>query len=717
MFKRQAINMAVLLLVFFLGMPVCESPAALSGLDKSLDYKDWELLSDSGWPGGSTGYVESIDERGQGVRFKYALKATMLWPWPEIDFYLEYSEIRDFSGYKGAKLRLKGDKKQEIYFYFLTKDKNTGVFKPCWQRLVLSDTYQSIYLPFEQFKIAKDWMPRNPGFNSDIEWDAVKTFGFHKKGVDGEEGSLELVQIEFIEQEPEDLQALDLEGLRSLPPRHFSINLENNVKMQSIDAKITVFTEAQDKEQNQISPYIYGANWGVWLGLPDEKKVASLGLKLIRAGGPFMDRANWRNNKYTFPATKVSLSMTDLDHFIHYCKRVGAEPLIQINALGFAPDDKNRSVFSKCIGPEDAADLVRYLNREKGYNVRFFEIGNEPFIWHRVHFDVRLMPCSIEEYFGIFKDISLAMKKTQSEINPRLQLKIFAPGVSTSYLNWETLSLNTEGTHAIKYFLQECRKFQYDKSANPLGFRILDVLSFHLFPSFRDEQTGQVERDISSILRSTQTWWNKDYTNELDRSLPLGAQAAVIPKFKRWVLEDYPGTELAVTEFNLEAQSMIEYDPVIKVLYLADLYGIMAVQGMDYAAQFCLNSSDHHIALMDEADNITPLYYPLSLYAKYFNSQSLEAVSTLPEKLNVYACDNGEKIVLMVVNKQSQVYETQVILSKNREDENPTIFSYSFPPLSLTCLRVSRKGIAKDIDCWEYGVRQIDRTISSDTNL
>lgn len=418
-----------------------------------------------------------------------------------------------------------------------------------------------------------------------------------------------------------------------------------------------------------------------------------------------MDRYNWRSNKYTLPGNKKPLLMKSLDDFIRYCRDIGAEPLIQLNALGYAPDEKGD--FKRCIGPDDAAALIRYLNKEKGYNVRFFEIGNEPFIWHNVHFDVRERPCSAEEYFEIFKDISVAVKRTQADIDPELEIKIFGPAISTSWLGWKDLSQKEDTDNPLEYFLKRCRSYQDDKIENPRGFRILDVLSFHLFADFKDPATGRVEADISNILRSTQTWWNRDYVNEYDHSLPQGVVAEVLPRFKAWIQQYYPGTELAVTEFNIDSESMVDYDPIIKVLYLADLYGIMAKCGLDYAVQFCLNSSDHYAALIDDTDNITPLYYPMALYARYFKGVILDTETSKPESLNVYACKNENALVIMAINKKDRPLHTEVILKE--KDKDTLGFLHDFAALSLTCIRIPADKKDNLAECWEYGKRQIGR--------
>ncbi len=656
-----------------------------------LDLKnnDWQVITDSGWPGASGGWVNKFKEDSRAREFIYQLKVTKLWPWPEIDFFVPLVKAVDLGKFKGIQLDIQGESGKEIYCYFFVEDRNLGNSKPLMSRFLLTGEKQKIYLPFSGFKIASDWQARNPEYSQSMEWNKVKSFGLHIKGRDNERGRIVLSEAKLLQ---DDLaNPVDLTRMRSSPPKYYLLGPEAYFPKQA-QAKITIDSSLENK--HEVAPYLFGANWGVWLGLPDQKKVSLLKPKILRAGGPFMDRYNWRNGKYTFPGNSREITMASLDEFIAYCRRIGAEPLIQINALGYASEGKNPGKF-QCLDEKDAVGLLKYLNQEKGYNVKFFEIGNEPFIWHKVHFDARKTSCSIEEYFTLFKRISLVLKKAQEEINPDLKIKIFGPA----------FCLEDMQLAAIKGFLQKCNIFQNNQAENPQKIRILDVLSFHFFPSFVDPLTGERQADITSILGSTQSWWNAAYSNNYDYSLPFGFVAEILPRLKKLIEDNYAGTELALTEFNIESQSMVEYDPLIKVIYLADLYGVMAKYQLNYFMQFCLNSSDQNIALLDDLDNLTALYYPFSLYSEHFQGFLLDAKTNLPEKLNVYACNNKNDTIIMVINKDKQAYFTGIrVKSKNSE----TFFSHTFPALSLSCIKINEHQKRNLTQCWEYGQQQIN---------
>lgn len=214
-------------------------------------------------------------------------------------------------------------------------------------RFLLTGEKQKIYLPFSGFKIASDWQARNPGYNQSSEWNKIKSFGLHAKGRDNERGRIVLFEAKLLESEL--TNPVDLTRMRSSPPKHYLLGPEVYFPKQA-QAEITINSSLENK--HEVAPYLFGANWGVWLNLPDEKKVSLLRPKVLRAGGPFMDRYNWRNGKYTFPGNNQAITMTSLDEFITYCRRIGAEPLIQINALGYAP-------FTQCMDEKDAVDLLK----------------------------------------------------------------------------------------------------------------------------------------------------------------------------------------------------------------------------------------------------------------------------------------------------------------------------------------------------------------------
>jgi len=642
---------------------------------------NWQVIADSGQAGATSG---KVDKTKNGRELVYELKATQDWPWPEIDFLVTFPGSSDLSGFSGVLLDILGQPGKEMYFYFLVEDRNLARLKPVVSRFMFTGKRQKIYLPLLGFKIASDWQPRNTGYADSFELDKTRSFGLHLKGRNNQKGKVTLFDLKLLQNKP---TGSDCALIRSFAPKFYKIKIKQGV-LENAQTEIIIESA---KNQQAVPPYLFGANWGVWLNLPSKKKVAGLQPRILRAGGPFIDRSNWRNSKFTFPGSNLVIPMTSLDQFIAYCRNIGAEPLIQINALGFIPTDNGLAKLNQSEIAQQAKELLIYLNKEKKYNVKFFEIGNEPFIWHKVHSDVRQVPCSAGECFSLFKNISLALKKAQNEINPDLKIKVFAPSFCLEDMQFAE----------IAEFLRRCRSFQDNRKENPLRIRILDVLNFHYFPSFSENLTGNLKDDINRVLGSVASFWDGSYKNKIDSHLPFGFSPEILPRFKKLIKDNYEGTELALTEFNIEAESMVEYDPLIKALYFAKLYGVLARGNLDYFMQFVLNSSDQHAALLDDLDNLTALYYPFELYSRHFRGYLLDVKNTLTDKLDIYACDNNGDIIIMVINKQNQPCLAEITAKSGKAG----FFTHSFPALSLSCIKIKDKSSLAE--CWEYGQGQI----------
>ncbi|MBW8800878.1 MAG: cellulose-binding protein [Streptomyces sp.] len=104
-----------------------------------------------------------------------------------------------------------------------------------------------------------------------------------------------------------------------------------------------------------------GLNTGFGDGNMGDATVSSLmkaaGVRQLRyPGGSGADFFHWKPGSGTAPAT-------DFDHFMATAKTVGAQPILTANYGSGTP--------------QEAAEWVKYANVDKGYGVKYWEIGNE----------------------------------------------------------------------------------------------------------------------------------------------------------------------------------------------------------------------------------------------------------------------------------------------------------------------------------------------------
>lgn len=128
------------------------------------------------------------------------------------------------------------------------------------------------------------------------------------------------------------------------------------------DATVTVNARAG---LAAVDPTAVGVNHAIWDAELGTNAVADLlkdaGVGAMRyPGGSYSDIYHWRD--HTAPGGYVAPN-TSFDHFMAGVRRAGAQPVITAN-YGTGT-------------PEEAAEWVRYANVEKGYGVKYWEIGNE----------------------------------------------------------------------------------------------------------------------------------------------------------------------------------------------------------------------------------------------------------------------------------------------------------------------------------------------------
>ncbi|MDQ1022279.1 hypothetical protein QFZ43_008828 [Streptomyces afghaniensis] len=87
------------------------------------------------------------------------------------------------------------------------------------------------------------------------------------------------------------------------------------------------------------------------------------GVRQLRyPGGSGADDYHWKTHTYGDGSGWIP-SNTDFDHFMATAKKVGAQPILTANYGSGTP--------------QEAADWVKYANVDKGYGVKYWEIGNE----------------------------------------------------------------------------------------------------------------------------------------------------------------------------------------------------------------------------------------------------------------------------------------------------------------------------------------------------
>ncbi len=443
------------------------------------------------------------------------------------------------------------------------------------------------------------------------------------------------------------------------------------------------------KENRDISPLIYGSN--------SEDVKAADGVTFRRMGGNRLTGYNWENNashagtdylnssdSYLGGGEVPGKAMTD---FHEKAVAEGASTVITLPAAGYVSKDKQGTVSEAEVAPSarwakvvfekgkpftatpDVNDgevytdeFVDFLVKKYGGasaagGVRHYEVDNEPALWPTTHPRIHPVKPTCQELVDKTAALSIAVKK----VDPQAQ--IFG-GVFYGYgeyqdfqgaVDWKTVNPNGKYAWFIDYYLDQM-KLASDKA----GKRLVDVLDLHWYSEAAGDNRinavkATTEKDRVERLQAPRSLWDSSYaenswiskwatpkqpvTNPGD---PTPGPINLIPRVMESIRKYYPGTRLAITEYNYGLA-----DQISGGLAEADFLGVMAKSGV-YAAAFWQ---------LDEK----PVYVSAGfrLYRNYDGKQggygAESAAATASDKANasVFASWNplGDEVHIIAINK------------------------------------------------------------------
>lgn len=334
----------------------------------------------------------------------------------------------------------------------------------------------------------------------------------------------------------------------------------------------------------EVSPVFYGTNWGPWLGVPPAMlpTIPSLGIKIVRFPG-----GHWGDQN--------TVSKSQIDMLMSFCEQWGAEPFFHVRLAG--------------SNPGEAAEMVRYVNIEKGYNVRFWGIGNEPNLFANDQ-SMNLPGYTAEQFATDWQLFAQAMKK----VDPTIQL--IGPETSQFIAN-PTASYGLDFDEWLITFLK--------KNAD-----LVDVVAVHRYPFPTSTQSGPPSKEE---LRASALEWD-----------------AIIPKLHILVRE-YTGRDLpvAITELNSSwspnTGGEATMDSHFNGIWFADVMGRMINQDTFMLQQFAISGK---FGMMGR-DHLYSQGLAYQMYSR-FGTERIYA-STDQDYVTVYAAKRIDgALTVMVIN-------------------------------------------------------------------
>lgn len=468
-------------------------------------------------------------------------------------------------------------------------------------------------------------------------------------------------------------------------------------------------------DHRPISPHIYGMNF------PEDDLAAELQLPVARWGGNATSRYNWQldvsNRASDWFFENIANDVANLsalpsgsssDQFVSRNHNNNTDSIITIPMMGWTPKSRSRDcAFSVAkygaqqqtdpwapdcgngisssgaeITSNDPADTslaidetfvqewIAHLNDSFGAadegGVRFYNLDNEPMLWHHTHRDVHPGRTSYDEIRDLTYQYGAAIK----EADPAAQtLGPVAWGWPAYFFSaadgdwW--ISAPDRAAHGgvafVPWYLQQMAAYE-----DAHGVRILDYLDLHYYP----QQSGVALQGVGSAatqalrLRSTRALWDESYVDESWIDEPI----YLLPRMRDWVDANYPGTKLAITEYNWGGLEHIN-----GAVTQAEVLGIFGREGLDLAT------------LWDPPAANEPGAYAFRMFLNYdgengrFGETSVQASSSKQSDVAIYASlrDEDGALLLLLVNKSQNGLTSPVNISNFTPATQAQVYRYS----------------------------------------
>lgn len=495
-------------------------------------------------------------------------------------------------------------------------------------------------------------------------------------------------------------------------------------------APVTLAVDAA-ANRHPISPDIYGINA---YASPSPATLAQMRVSVRRFGGDAATRYNWKFDNYNsgsdwyfenlsynvappseLPNDSYFDQMLAASHTTH-TRMLGTIPILGWTANGpefacsfsvakYGPQDKTDPYRPDCgngqhngkwltgTDPHDTstpvdqtyyapwiAHLISTFGPANQGGVNLWSLDNEPEWWMGVHHDVHPNPATYDEVWQ--RDMTYAQMIKAADPSALVTGPVpsgwdayfysaldFVSGWSTApyQYNDNPVDRNAHGGLAwLDWYLQQMHN--YDLQHNQ---RLLDYLDLHAYIAPNGISFGEATDPATNQLRltSTRAFWDPNYlVPSVDPTTPI----RLIPRMHDWVNNDYPGTKLAITEYNWGA-----LDDITGALAEADILGIFGREGLDLGA------------LWGPPADGQPGVFAFEIFTNYdgaggaFGETSISATTTNPDVLSIFAAQRSDlALTILVINKTTSPVTNPIPIANFQSAGLAHVYQYSAADLS-----------------------------------
>jgi len=331
--------------------------------------------------------------------------------------------------------------------------------------------------------------------------------------------------------------------------------------------------------------------------------------------------------------------------------------------------------------------LSRYGSGNQG-GVAIWSLDNEPIWWDSTHRDIHPDPFTYDELYNIDLQYAQAIKQADptalvsGPVNDNwaslwFSKKDIVSGWNSGGSYWSNpVDRNAHGgTALLAWYLQQFAQYEQQH-----GQRLLDYLDMHAYlaPSEIDDtdSSGATPPETAAVqalrLESTREFWDPTYVVSGDYWIvdPTNGSPIApyyIPRVQSIIAQGYPGTKLAITEYNWYG-----LDTLNGALAQADLLGIFGAQGLDLAT------------LWGQPKPTDPAAFAFAMYRNYdgiggaFGETGVQATSADQSQLAVYGALRSDlNLTAVVINKTGGSLTSTLSLANFQPGQTAQVWQYS----------------------------------------
>jgi hypothetical protein len=333
--------------------------------------------------------------------------------------------------------------------------------------------------------------------------------------------------------------------------------------------------------------------------------------------------------------------------------------------------------------------LVTQFGTAAQGGVKYYNLDNEPALWNDTHRDVHPDPLTYNE----LRDRSIAYAAAVKAADPSaktlgpvawgwdeyfysaLDRVVTSQCVTQGRTSWWDCRQDRRAHGDVPlaaWYLQQMKAHQ-----DQTGVRLLDYFDLHYYPAGGVALASAGSASTQEMrLRSTRSLWDPTYVDESW----IGEPVQLLPRMRGWVNQNYPGTKIAITEYNFGA-----LDHMNGALAQADVLGIFGREGVDLATLWTYDPSS-----MPTFDLTHPGAFAFRMYRNYdgaghgFGDQAVQSSSTDQALLSVYAAQRSSDgyLTIVVVNKSGASKTVPLSLSSFTPSGAAAVYRYSDANLS-----------------------------------